>query len=179
LESLNPQKKRRVKLPDMLVDENLTERVSINVIQKRQFSKDIPDFAIIFQIATRITSCHLSPTACQLVLHMIGWLQYGNHIGVNQQTMAERLGTSLITIKRAIKELTDNNIILPYKDKNDTLNADGRRNNYIINPMIVWKGKEHKRKEAIKADPKQYKLPFSITEEPEPKAIGSADENTI
>ena len=59
----------------------------------------------------------LSGSGLKVLNYFFGIMQYSNHIAVNQNTIAEETSQSLITVKKAIKELKDSNIIIEYKDQ--------------------------------------------------------------
>jgi len=129
------------------------ETTKVVISQGRYYPKDIPDFVMLFQKLTEQAIENLSPGACKVLLHFLCKLQYSNHIGMDQITIAENCKVSIITVARAIKELLRLQIIIAYKDLQDK-----RRNIYIINPHNAWKGKIKERSKAIKTLVGQYKL---------------------
>jgi hypothetical protein len=60
---------------------------------------------------------------------------------------------SLPTVKRCVEELMEQHIIIKYQDPQDK-----RRNVYMVNPQIMWKGKNKERKKIIKAIDKNQLL---------------------
>jgi len=92
-------------------------------------------------------------------LYMVSLMEYSNHVGCNQTTLAEDLELSLRSVSRAIKELKDMAVILDYKDPQDRT-----RNVYMVNPHSAWKGKISKRQKFIKEqDKNQISMKF-VTE---------------
>jgi DNA-binding MarR family transcriptional regulator len=113
---------------------NLAEGTGISVNLSRK-KIPIPDYTMLFQAVGLQVTKILKPSSLCVFYHFLCKLQYSNHIGVDQNTIAEELELSVITVKRAIKELKDNKIIIDYKDQ-----QDNRRNVYIINPEVAWRG---------------------------------------
>jgi len=116
--------------------------ISINLSRKKV---PIPDYTMLFQAVGMQVTRVLKPSSLCVFYHFLCKLQYSNHIGVDQNTIAEELEMAVITVKRAIKELKDNKIIIDYKDQ-----QDNRRNVYIINPEVAWRGKATERIKTIR-----------------------------
>jgi len=146
-------------------DLDTADKLLVLPIKKRYYPKGTPDWVAVFQtkIAVAVIG-ELSGTARGLLLLMQQATQYDNFIGLNQKTMAERLKCSEIAVKKAVKELIGHNVIISFRDKPlDSMNGDGRRNNYILNEEYCWKGyPENMAKRIAKrkkeGDPKQMKL---------------------
>jgi predicted transcriptional regulator len=117
-----------------IYQEKTKEEVSVNIIQSRKFPK-IPDFILLFQAINLTISKNTNPITCKILLYFMSKLQYGNHIGIDNQTICEEIGCSKRSVSRALKDLTDMCIIIQYPDP-----QDHRRNIYIINPTTCWKG---------------------------------------
>lgn len=114
------------------------------IISKNTVKSDKP-FIMLFQEAVGyLLDGRLGKNGLRIFVYMLGTLEYSNHVGVNQETMAEDLGISLVYVKRGVKELVDGRLIISYKDP-----TDKRRNVYVINPTVAWKGKEKSRRKAI------------------------------
>jgi DNA-binding MarR family transcriptional regulator len=127
--------------------------ISVNLIKRKA---QIPEFIMLFQAVSLMIAKDISPSALAVFHLFLGKMQYSNHVGCDQKTIAEELYMPLPTVERAIKDLTANKIIIAYKDSQDR-----RRNIYIVNPNIAWKGSARARKLAMKAiDPRQLKLPY-------------------
>ena len=125
----------------------------INVYAGRSFSKDIPEFVMLFQKAGKDLFKNLSPGACKVFGYMLSLMQYSNHVGTDQKTFSEELGLSLRTVNGAIKELIEWNVIIKYKDPQDT-----RRLVYMVNGHAAWKGHDKNRKKHLKENPLQIKM---------------------
>lgn len=91
------------------------------------------------------------------VLHyFISITEFENHISVDVKTISEDLNISLPSVKRATKQLYNDNIILKIVHP-----TDKRRLDYFINPMAMWKGKTMNRDKFLnkaKKESKQLKL---------------------
>lgn len=127
--------------------------ININMVGKK-YPKGVPDFVFLFQVVSKELAKDLSPSACKVILYFISMLQYGNHVGCDQTTLAEELGLTVRTINGAVAELKLKNVIMSYNDPQDK-----RRKVYMINPHQAWKGEMHKRQKVLKeADKDQFKL---------------------
>jgi len=147
-------KKKIEEIRDFIIDKTESK---IIISQSRYYPKNIPEFVMLFQAITKQFILGLTPAAAKILLYMLGKMQYSNHIGVDQITIAEECKLSMPTVARSIKELIDEKIIISYKDPQDK-----RRNIYIINPFTAWKGTFKERKKALdKIHPEQLKLPFA------------------
>ena len=127
------------------IKENFGSESAITVINGRKFPKGTPDFVFLFQRVGKELSKKLTPSACKVLLYMITLMEYSNHIGCDQATLAEELDLSLRSVNGAIKELKDMAVIINYKDPQDR-----KRNVYMINPHSAWKGTIAKRNKFIK-----------------------------
>jgi len=119
-------------------------QISVNLVRRKQ---PIDNFIMLFQEATlKMLDGNMSKNSLRIFVYMLGKLQYSNHIGVDQYTIAEENGISIPYAKKAISELKKANILISYKDV-----QDARRNVYIINPIIAWRGKAKNRNKALKS----------------------------
>lgn len=126
------------------VKKELNEDYTINVSLARRKIR-VENFVMLFQEAvTQMLDGNISKNGLRIFVYMLGKLEYSNHIGVDQETIAKDNGLSLVYIKKTIKELKDASILIGYQD-----NQDKRRNVYVINPIIAWRGKIKHRKKFI------------------------------
>jgi len=133
------------------VQKRLEDDYTINVSLVRRKVR-VENFVMLFQEAvTQMLDGNISKNGLRIFVYMLGKLEYSNHIGVDQETIAKDNGLSLVYIKKTIKELKDSKILVGYQDQQDK-----RRNVYIINPVIAWRGKIKHRKTFI--DKNQLKL---------------------
>jgi hypothetical protein len=114
----------------------LPDDTHIAVSLRKNKIPNAPEFSIIWNAVGLLVSKNLNSSAIHVLYCFMNLSQYSNHIGIDQKTIAENTNLSLATIERAIKELKEANIILPYQDVQDR-----RRNVYIINDVVMWKGK--------------------------------------
>lgn len=145
-----------------LINKNISvgeESIKVNIFKGRNYLKNEDDFIMLFQKVTEQAIRNLKPATAKIMLYMLCKLNWSNHIGVDQSTMAEECLISIPSVQRAIKELLDLHIIISIPDPQDK-----RRSIYLINPHSAWKGQEHKRKKAIKTLQGQLILPMPITE---------------
>ncbi len=135
---------------------NLHEEVQVSVYSKRK-SAPIPNYTMIFQAVGFLMINEITPSSLKLLWYFVTKLQYSNHIGIDQQTMVDDTGLSIQTVKACIKQLSEKNIVLSYDDIQDK-----RRNVYIINPNIAWRGTSTERMKTLKklmgVDPNQLSL---------------------
>jgi len=135
---------------------NLDDNVQVAVIQKRK-QAPIPNFTFLFQAVGYFAMNEITPSSLKLLWYFLTKMQYSNHIGINQKTMAEETGMPMTTIKVSIRQLKEKKVLLSYDDM-----IDNRRNVYIINPNIAWRGTASERGKAIKklmaVDPNQLNM---------------------
>ena len=135
------------------IDETLDTdyAIAVNLVKRKL---EVENFVMLFQEATTaMLSGNISKNGLRIFVYLLGKLQYGNHIGVDQETIARDNGYSLVYIKKTISELKKANIIIPYQDLQDK-----RRNVYVVNPIIAWRGKVKNRKKFIKENPNQLDM---------------------
>jgi DNA-binding MarR family transcriptional regulator len=117
--------------------------VSVNLSKKRE---KVEDFVMLFQGAVQeMLKGSMMKSTLAVFVYFLGKLDYGNHIGIDQKTIAEENNLSLGTIKIVIPELMRLNMIIKYNDI-----QDNRRNVYIVNPLMAWKGTIKRRREVKK-----------------------------
>ena len=80
-----------------------------------------------------------------LLMYFFALSQYENFVGIDVKTISEDLELSEVSVKRATKQLTDDNIILKIQHP-----SDKRRIDYFINPHAAWKGKSLTRDKFLK-----------------------------
>lgn len=76
----------------------------------------------------------------RVLFYFISLSEFENFISIDVKSISEDLGISIPSVKRATKQLSDDNIII--KTAHPT---DKRRVDYFLNPMAMWKGKTLKR----------------------------------
>ncbi len=127
------------------IRENFGQESAITIINGRKFPKGVPEFIFLFQVIGKELAKKLKPSACKVLLYMVSSMEYTNHVGCDQNTLAEELDLSVRSVSGAIKELKEMAIIISYKDPQDR-----KRNVYMVNPHSAWKGKITKRQKFIK-----------------------------
>lgn len=120
--------------------------VSVTVYNGRKKIKGLPDFTMIFQVINETLTRDMKPATCKVLLYLLSIAQYDNFIGVNIETLQEKLSLSKVTVITAMNELKSKNILLSIKDS-----LDKRRNVYRLNPHQSWRGTNQKRIINIKA----------------------------
>lgn len=135
------------------VSDNFGSEKAITIIHGRAKLKGVEEFTMLFQVFIKDMVTHLSPSGCKVLLKFFSLMQYSSHIGVDQKTLSEELHLSVRSINGAVRELTNLNVIIGYKDP-----QDNRRQVYMMNPHGAWKGDLRKRKKIIKENPNQYKM---------------------
>lgn len=152
----NGKKEKIIDEIESLIGNEISDDVSVKILVKKKFPKNIPDFVMLFQACNKVLAKELSPSSCKVFLYLIGCTAYSNHIGVNQQKIASDLNVTKTTVCTAIKQLKKFNIIIEYKEPNDR-----RCNVYVLNPHSSWKGSFKERFKAISTlDKNQLRLPF-------------------
>lgn len=142
---------------------SLDEETGLELRLKPVKRIQMPEFTMIFQATGLLVLKEIKPATLSVFWLFLCKLQYSNHIGVHQKTIAEETNLSIISVKRGIKELLDKKMIVGYADP-----SDARRQLYIINPHVAWKGKNKKRilaiKELVKTNPNQITIFDQIEE---------------
>lgn len=72
----------------------------------------------------------------RVLFYFIAVSQYENFISVDINTISEDIEISVASVKRATKELSDDNIIMKVAHP-----MDKRRTDYFMNPQAMWRGK--------------------------------------
>jgi predicted transcriptional regulator len=80
----------------------------------------------------------------RILFYFIAVSQYENFISADVKTIAEDLNISVPSVKRATKQLTDDNIIMKIEHPKDK-----RRIDYFLNPKATWRGKTMNRDKFI------------------------------
>jgi len=124
---------------------NLADDMQVGVFLKPKKKMPIPNYAMIFQGVGMMAVKEINPSSLAVFWLFICKLQWGTHVGCDQTTIAEETNLALPTVKKALKQLTEKNMILSYKDLQDK-----RRNVYVLNPLVVWKGESKERIKQMK-----------------------------
>lgn len=143
-----------------ICSEGKEAKISVHIGQKKP--KFESDYVVWFQKGLWLFyNNEISTSTFKVIVYFFEKLQFSNHIGVDQKTMAEETCLSLPTIKKAMDEMIKIGFVFTYKDA-----QDARRNVYMLNPQFVWKGKNEERKKKLKfLNTGQLQLFF----EPDPK----------
>jgi len=127
------------KIADNIRDVTGASRESMTVtVALRKNIPTIPDFVMMFQEVTKriVVGEGLSLITYRVLFFMLGSMEFQNFIPISIEQMAEDLKVSKPSVKRAMKQLKELNIVISIRDVNDR-----RYNNYMINPTAAWKGK--------------------------------------
>lgn len=138
-----------------------SNKYTISVKENRE-KQPLPPTVMLFQTFSSLASSKLSPAGCKVLFFFFAQTQYQNMISIDQFTISEHVKLTERTVRTAIKELTDYNIISVIP-----LMSDRRRNEYFLNPYSSWKGSSDQRNAMIQElDPNQLSM-FGI----EPKQL--------
>ncbi len=119
---------------------NLVQSLSIN-FQVKENKIKLPPNIQMMQTMAYLCSKKLSGGACKILFFFMGLSEYENVISMDQQTIMDDLNVSRSNVKRSLKELEDNGVLIKSKYMNDN-----RRNEYILNPVGSWKGNSRSRR---------------------------------
>ena len=134
-------------------DENIS--VDSTLILKIKQGK-MPDAVFVLQnfcknIANRID---YTQSTFRVLFYLISLSEYKNFISIDVKTIAENMNMTPLSVKRATKQLSDDNVI-----KKIDHPSDKRRIDYFLNPMAMWRGKTLNRdKFLIKAKTQKIQL---------------------
>jgi len=143
----------------VIQDSNLEytpQEITVNIRTEKK-KIPLPPSIIVFQAAAYLCATKLNASTNRILMFFFSKSVYENFIGIDVKTLMSELDMSKPTIVNALKELEVNNILIKYKNVNDS-----RRHDYFINPITAWKGNSYTRNEKIKAiketDSKQLDL---------------------
>lgn len=130
---------------------------NVNVFVTKDKVKFDSNYAFLFVGKQNELIHSLSPSAVKMFIYFCIEMFYGNFVEISQKQLSIQLKFSLRTTKNCLKELVDSEVIIKYKNENDT-----RQNFYLINPIHAWKGNAKERKLSIKnlKDKGQLRLEF-------------------
>ena len=126
------------------------------IIQVKKL-KEKDKFVKVFQLGLDYFIDHLSPSGCKLFMYFISISQYQNLIEVDQKVILERLKISRTSLNKGLKELQEINMIKVISDLNDA-----RRNTYIMNHYVSWKGNPLDRAKSIKNKKEDFRNPYQL-----------------
>jgi DNA-binding MarR family transcriptional regulator len=116
-------------------DNNLDVQVT-NIIKHKQGK--MPDSVFVLQSFAQKVAYrkNYSANTFRIMMYFFGLSQYENFVSIDVKSMSEDLDISEASVKRATKQLVDDNIIIK------TIHpSDKRRIDYFLNPMASWRGK--------------------------------------
>lgn len=135
------------------IHDEMGDETLVNITVRRKIPKT-EDFVMIYQkIGKMILEDKMSLSGIKVFFYLIVNLEYQNFIGIDLKTISDKIDMPYPTVKKAMKELKDANILLATKDT-----FDARRNIYRLNPLAAWKGKVRNRVKAIQENPNQLTL---------------------
>lgn len=125
-------------------DNNLEVDV-VNIVKQRQGK--MPESLFVLQnFASEMSKRgNYTITTFRVLMYFFSLSQYENFISIDIKSIAENMNISKESVKRATKQLTDDNIILKIEHP-----SDKRRIDYFINPKAAWKGKTITRDKFLK-----------------------------
>ena len=134
------------------------QQLAVYISKPKIRRKKEEDFVMYFQALSSLQIAkRIKPNTARVFLFFLAKVAYSNHIGMDVLTVSEELEISKKTTITCLNELKGFNIIISYDDQQDK-----RRNVYIINPLVAWKGTdEHRDKVKQKLiDKRQLSLDF-------------------
>ena len=158
--NLNRNNRRLEQVISEELNVGIDSPTSVNVFVKKENSpKFDEDFIFVFQNFLKMAAQYKfkNKATYQLLIAIIGFTQYGNSFSLDIEDMSNATGHNEKTIRRAIKELLETNVLSVYKNVNDK-----RRNDYSINPNAVWKGTSQDRKTLIDAYNKENQIQLKM-----------------
>ena len=116
------------------------EDIGVNVYVGKSDKRKLKGFSMVFQYPALAILQMFSYRAILVFVYMVGKSEYGNFVGIDQTSIADHFSRgkntmSVRTVKRAIKELVDDSVLIKVKSM-----TDKRRNEYMLNPFASWKG---------------------------------------
>jgi DNA-binding MarR family transcriptional regulator len=134
-----------------VVNDTTGMEVKVSMVQKRT---PLPPNVMVFQTFAYLAATKLKPSTNKVLMMFFAESAYENFIGMDIETIAEKLSISRRTAVNALGELEKHSIIIKTPHPNDK-----RRNDYFLNPFATWKGNAVARKKMIESvDEKQLSL---------------------
>jgi hypothetical protein len=97
------------------------------------------------------------PSTLKVYFWFCTCLKYGNFVECVVEDIVIWTDISRRSVQKALNQLKEREIIIPYKNPNDT-----RNNFYQINPLLVWRGNAQDRKKTIKELQKKNQLELPL-----------------
>ena len=118
----------------------------VTIITKGKTGK-MPDSVFVLQdFAMKLAIRGVYNTSTFRVLfYFIAVSKYENFISADVETISEDCSLSIASVKRATKQLNEDNIIMKVPHPNDK-----RRFDYFLNPKATWRGKAINRDKFLK-----------------------------
>lgn len=137
-------------------DNNMDVQVT-NIVKQR--TGKMPQAVFLLQSFAQKVSCRkdYSANTFRVLMYFFALSKYENFVSIDVKTISENLEISEMSVKRATKQLTDDNIILKIEHP-----SDKRRIDYFLNPMASWKGKSLNRDKAINKLTKKNKAQLDM-----------------
>lgn len=145
------------------IKNQLGEDVAVSLHVKKKIHKT-PDFVMFYQeVGKRILEGEMKLSSSKVFFYLMVTMSFENFIGIDMKTISEKINMPLRTVTLAMKELKEAGIVMAIKN-----NFDSRRNDYRLNPIVVWKGKVNSRTKSIKENPMQIKMQLDPPKEIKP-----------
>ena len=123
-------------------------RMEVDVKQIIQLRRGkMPDSIFFLQNFSNILSKkqNYGSNTFRVLMHFFSLSTYGNYVCLDVRTISENMGITELSVKRATKKLTEDNIIIKTPNPHDK-----RRIDYFLNPMAAWKGNSMNRDKTLK-----------------------------
>ena len=138
-------------------EHGLLDSNTITIIKPNK-AKEKEKFVKVFQLGLNYFLKSLSPSGCKLFMYFMSISEYGNFVEVDQKEIQETLGIRRTALNKGLKELQEINVIKIIHDTNDK-----RRNTYVINHHVVWKGNPGDRMQSIKLRKEHFINPYQLS----------------
>jgi hypothetical protein len=119
--------------------------------------KEKERFVKVFQLGLNYFIDILSPSGCKLFMYFIAISEYQNYVEIDQKVIQAKLKIGRTALNKGLKELQEVNIIKIIPDTNDA-----RRNTYVINHHVMWKGNPGDRIQSLKSRKEYFSNPNQL-----------------
>ena len=119
--------------------DHLAEDMQVSVFVKKKRPK-LEQFTFFFQAVNQLILKELSPASCKVLFYFIAHAEYGNYISKQMSWIMDDTNMSRSSVNRAIKQLTELNIVHVLENPQDK-----RKHDYYLNPTQSWKGTSKER----------------------------------
>lgn len=120
------------------------DQIEVNVMFKKNAIKLEDSVFILQKFARQLANTNYPTSTYRVLCYFMSLTEYENYLSIDINTICENLDINKRSIFRALKDLEKDKIVIKLPHP-----IDKRRNDYFLNPLAMWRGKEVNRKKKI------------------------------